>query len=219
MTKRERLAATLARRPVDRPAIAFWRHVPQLDHDPRRLADAMLSFQARWDLDVIKVMSSGVYCVEDWGCTVAWPGSPNGAKRCTSHAVTRPEDWRRLAVLDPGAGALGRELEAVHRIAKSRDEDVPILHTLFSPLTVARKLAVIVCSSTFASTLTLLARGSRPSPRPSCGTRPPPSGPAPTGSSSRRRRRRPRCWTAPRSRSGISPTRAASSRARTAARS
>jgi len=37
--------------------------------------------------------------------------------------------------------ALGRELEAVHRIAKSRDEDVPILHTLFSPLTVARKLA------------------------------------------------------------------------------
>ncbi len=101
----------------------------------------MLAFQARWDLDFIKVMSSGVYCVEDWGCKVAWQGSPNGAKRCTAHAVTMPEDWRRLAPLDPGAGALGRELDAVHRIARARDEDVPVLHTLFAPLTVARKLA------------------------------------------------------------------------------
>lgn len=141
MTKRERLAATLAGREVDRSAVAFWRHVPDVDHDPRRLADAMLTFQARWDLDVIKVMSSGVYCVEDWGCRVAYLGAPSGAKQCTAHAVTAPEHWRRLAVLDPGAGALGRELEAVLRIAKSRDEDVPVLHTVFSPLTVARKLA------------------------------------------------------------------------------
>src|SRR5262245_65807638 len=100
MTKRERLAATLARRPVDRPALAFWRHVPQVDHDPRRLADAMLSFQSRWNLDVIKVMSSGVYCVEDWGCTVAWQGAPNGGKRCTSHAATRAADWRTGAAPD-----------------------------------------------------------------------------------------------------------------------
>ena len=141
MTKRERLAATLAGRDVDRPAVAFWRHVPEADHDPRRLADAMLAFQARWDLDFIKVMSSGVYCVEDWGCTVAYTGAPSGAKQCTAHAVTMPEHWRRLALLDPGAGALGRELEAVYRIAQGRDEDVPVLHTVFSPLTVAHKLA------------------------------------------------------------------------------
>jgi uroporphyrinogen decarboxylase len=141
VTKRERLAATIARQPVDRPAVSLWRHVPELDHDPRRLADAMLAFQARWDLDFIKVMSSGVYCVEDWGCTVAYRDAPNGAKQCTRHAVTRAEDWRRLAPLDPGAGALGRELEAVRRIAGGRDDEVPVLHTLFSPFTVARKLA------------------------------------------------------------------------------
>jgi uroporphyrinogen decarboxylase len=141
MTKRERLAATIARQPVDRPAVSLWRHVPELDHDPRRLADAMLAFQARWDLDFIKVMPSGVYCVEDWGCTVAYRDSPNGAKQCIEHAVKTADDWRRLAPLDPGAGALGRELEAVHRIARGRDEDVPVLHTLFSPLSVARKLA------------------------------------------------------------------------------
>jgi uroporphyrinogen decarboxylase len=141
MTKRERVFAALARRPVDHPPIAMWRHAPDRDHDPRLLADAMLTFCDRWRLDLIKVMSSGVYCVEDWGCKVAYTGLPSGAKQCTAHAVTTSADWSRLRPLDPGAGALGRELEAVHLIAKKRADDAPILHTVFSPLTVARKLA------------------------------------------------------------------------------
>ena len=141
MTKRERVLAAAARRPVDRPPVAFWRHAPDVDHTAQGLADAMLAFHRRWDLDLIKVMSSGVYCVEDWGCKVAYAGSPNGAKQCTEHAVRAAADWSRIRPLDPGAGALGRELEAVRLIRKGRADDAPILHTLFSPLTVARKLA------------------------------------------------------------------------------
>jgi uroporphyrinogen decarboxylase len=141
MTKRERLAAALARTPVDRPPVSFWRHVPEMDHTARGLAEAMLAYQLRWDLDFIKVMSSGVYCVEDWGCRVAYQGAPSGAKQCTEHAVKTAEDWARIRPLDPGAGALGRELEAVELIVKERADDVPVIHTVFSPLTVARKLA------------------------------------------------------------------------------
>ena len=141
MTKRERVLAALERRPVDRPPISFWRHVPDLDHDPRLLADAMLAFHRRWDLDLVKVMSSGVYCVEDWGRQVAYTGSPSGAKRCVSHAGQSTADWQRIKPLDPGTGALGRELEALRLIARSRPDDALILHTVFSPLTIARKLA------------------------------------------------------------------------------
>jgi uroporphyrinogen decarboxylase len=141
MTKAERVAAALSRRPVDRPPVAFWRHVPDVDHTARGLADAMLAFHRRWDLDLIKVMSSGVYCVEDWGCQVAYQGAVNGAKVCTRHAVQARTDWARIKPLDVGAGALGRELEAVRLIAGGRGDDAPILHTLFSPLTIARKLA------------------------------------------------------------------------------
>ena len=141
MTKRERIAAALARQPVDRPPVAFWRHVPDVDHTARGLADAMLAFHRRWDLDLIKVMSSGVYCVEDWGCEVAYQGAVNGAKVCTRHAVQSRSDWARIKTLDPGAGALGRELEAVRLIVRGRHDDAPVLHTLFSPLTIARKLA------------------------------------------------------------------------------
>ena len=141
MTKRERVQAALARRPVDRPPVAFWRHVPEVDHTSAGLAEAMLAFQRRWDLDLIKIMSSGVYCVEDWGCRVAYRGSPNGAKTCTQHAIRQVSDWAKLKPLDPGQGALGRELEALRLILAGREDDVPVLHTVFAPLTIARKLA------------------------------------------------------------------------------
>jgi uroporphyrinogen decarboxylase len=141
MTKRERVLAAVGRRPVDRTPVAFWRHVPDVDHTSQGLADAMLAFHRAWDLDLIKVMSSGVYCVEDWGCKVAYQGHPGGAKRCTEHAVKRAADWTRLSALDPGAGALGRELEAVRLIRKGRSDDAPILMTIFSPFTIATKLA------------------------------------------------------------------------------
>src|SRR2546425_8560365 len=109
MTKRERVVAALGGQPVDRPPVAFWRHAPDVDHTAKGLAEAMLSFHRRFDLDLVKVMSSGVYCVEDWGCRVADTGSPNGAKRCTEHAVTTAADWERIRPLDPGRGAFGRE--------------------------------------------------------------------------------------------------------------
>lgn len=141
MTKRERVFAALAREPVDRPPVTFWRHAPEVDHTAKGLAEAMLAFHRRFDLDLIKVMSSGVYCVEDWGCTVAYTGSPNGAKQCTAHAVKTTADWARVRALDPGAGALGRELEALRLIVRGRHDDAPVLHTIFAPLTVARKLA------------------------------------------------------------------------------
>src|SRR5881296_490036 len=141
MTKRERVMAALARHPVDRPPVSFWRHVPTVDHTAGGLAEAMLAWQRRWDLDFIKVMSSGVYCVEDWGCKVAYTGARNGAKQCTEHAVKTAADWARIRPLDPGSGALGRELEALRLIVAGKTDDVLVLHTVFSPLTIARKLA------------------------------------------------------------------------------
>jgi uroporphyrinogen decarboxylase len=141
MTPRERLLATLRREPLDRPPLAFWRHAPGLDRDPRRLADATLRFADRWRLDLIKLTPSATYCVEDWGCRPGESAEPTGAAVCASHAIRSEADWTRIAPLDPGAGALGRELEAVHRVARLRAEEIPVVHTLFSPLSVALKLA------------------------------------------------------------------------------
>jgi uroporphyrinogen decarboxylase len=73
----------------------------------------MLAFHRRWDLDLVTMMPSAVSCVEDWGCEVEYLGAISGAKQCRRHAVQTPGDWDGIGARDVGAGALGRELEAV----------------------------------------------------------------------------------------------------------
>ncbi len=105
------------------------------------LAQALLNFQAQFDLDFIKVMPTGTYCVEDWGCRVAYRGSLDGSKVCIEHVVRASTDWGKLRPLHPEEGALGRELRCLKEVVKGRRDDTPILQTLFSPLTIAKKLA------------------------------------------------------------------------------
>ena len=141
MTKRERVKAALVGGPVDRVPISLWRHFPDIDLDPVALAEALLTFHRRHDLDFIKVMPNGVYCVEDWGCEIAYHGGSGGARTCVRHAVRRLEDWTRLAALDPSAAALARELRCLRAVCAGKGDDAPVLQTIFSPFTVARKVA------------------------------------------------------------------------------
>lgn len=105
MTKRERVLAAVARQPVDRPPVAFWRHVPDVDHTAEGLAAAMLDFHRRWDLDLIKVMSSGVYCVEDWRCTAGLPGHAiNWHDRLTAPSLADAKRRRPHGALVGGLG-------------------------------------------------------------------------------------------------------------------
>src|SRR2546427_12631112 len=92
MTKRERVVAALGGQPVDRPPVAFWRHAPDVDHTAKGLAEAMLVFHRRFDLDLVKGMSSGVYCGEDWGGRGAHPRAPSGAQQWVEHALRAPAD-------------------------------------------------------------------------------------------------------------------------------
>ena len=141
MTKAERISRAMERKAVDRPPVSFWRHFPDVDEDPFALAAALLAFQASYDLDFIKVMPTGAYCVEDWGCQVAYRGSLDGSRVCIDHAVKQPDDWTRVCVLDPEQGTLGRELTCLREVVKGRRDDAPVLQTVFSPLTIIKKLA------------------------------------------------------------------------------
>ena len=141
MTKRERVNAAMVGGRVDRIPISLWRHFPDIDLDPIALAEALLAFHRRYDLDFIKVMPNGVYCVEDWGCEIAYQGGSVGARTCVRHAVQRLEDWAKLPVLDSSAAALARELRCLQAVCAGKGDDAPVLQTIFSPFTMARKVA------------------------------------------------------------------------------
>lgn len=137
----QRVEAAIAGETVDRPPVSLWRHFPVDDQDPGKLARHMVEWQRRWDFDVVKFMPPGTYSVEDWGAVSAYEGQANGARRVVEPKVTRLEDWAALGDLDVRAGSYGRQNEALAITAKALRGEVPILQTVFSPLTTARKLA------------------------------------------------------------------------------
>lgn len=141
MTKVERLKASVAGEPVDRPPVALWRHFPVDDQDPQTLAEAVLAFQRDCDFDLIKVTPASSYSVSDWGVTDEWRGNPEGTRDYVGLVVEEPEDWRKLSALDPSGGELGAHLKCLGAVLKEAGADVPVLPTIFSPLVQAKHLA------------------------------------------------------------------------------
>ncbi len=141
MNKFERVKAAIHREPVDRIPYALWRHFPDVDRSPAALAQATLRFHERYGLDFLKLTPRAGYAVEDWGCVESETVMPDGHRPCARHAVTSPEDWRKITPLNIVESAYGGELEALVRIMVDRRTDAPVVPTLFSPLSLARKLS------------------------------------------------------------------------------
>jgi len=136
-----RLQATLRGEPTAQVPVALWRHFPEDDMDPGMLARHTVEWQQKWQFDFVKFMPPGTYSVEDWGARTAYAGAPNGARVVTDPAVRRTEDWQKIRPIDPRAGSWGQQNRALSQAARALGGAVPILQTVFSPLTTARKLA------------------------------------------------------------------------------
>lgn len=142
MKKTERIRAALRGETVDRVPFGFWTHRPDIDLDPDKLAEETAAYAQRLDLDFIKSMPNGFYCVEDWGCELDFSGvAQGGVAKVVRPAVSGPDDWTRLASLNPEQGALGRELKHLAKLVQRIGPEVPVLATVFSPLTIANKLS------------------------------------------------------------------------------
>jgi len=137
----ERVTAAVAGQAVDRPPISLWRHFPEIDLDPVKLAEASVRWQRTYDFDLVKFMPAGTYGIEDWGAKSAYLASPIGTRTVITRGLTTAEEWPRLATLSPTEGRLGREVKALSLAAEALNGEVPILQTVFSPLTTAFKLA------------------------------------------------------------------------------
>ncbi len=141
MSKRQRLEATFAGQPVDRVAVALWRHFPGDDQRPADLAAATLAWQRQYDWDFIKVSPSSSFCLVDWGAEDVWRGGDEGTREYTKHVIRQPDDWTKLSLLDPTRGFLGGQLRCLEMIHDGVRDEVPFIQTIFSPLAQAKNLA------------------------------------------------------------------------------
>jgi uroporphyrinogen decarboxylase len=141
MTKFERVQAALKREATDRPPYAFWRHFPEVDRSAAALAQSTLRFHERYGSDFLKVTPAGAYAVEDWGCVESDEVAPDGHRPCARHAVKSHDDWKKIRPLRVDSTGWGAHLETVLRCIVDRRADCSTLPTIFSPLSLARKLS------------------------------------------------------------------------------
>jgi uroporphyrinogen decarboxylase len=140
LSHRERIEKALALEETDRLPFGFWRHFPNQDRAPRRLVQLTLELQQKLDLDFIKFTPYGLYSVVDWGVTLDIQGG-NVPPVQADYPIKRPEDWRRLARLAGTEGEYLIVLEAQRIALADMQAHVPLVQTVFSPLTTALKLA------------------------------------------------------------------------------
>jgi uroporphyrinogen decarboxylase len=147
MTKRERLSATLAGRPVDRLPVSLWRHFYVEEVTREGFVEAMLLWQRTYDWDFLKINARYSYHVEDWGNRYTRPTGPGTAPALVHACVRSADDFRHLDRLDP-AGVRGRpapvlaaHVGAVADLRRALGVDVPMLMTIFTPMSIAIDLA------------------------------------------------------------------------------
>jgi uroporphyrinogen decarboxylase len=141
MTKRERLFAAMKAEATDRVCVALWKHFPVEDMTAEGLANAALTFQKKYDWDLLKFTPTGTYSVMDWGAETVWQPNNFGVRTIVKFGVNSAEEWARLPKLDVTKGFYGQQNAALSLLAKEINGETPVLQTVFSPLTTARKLA------------------------------------------------------------------------------
>jgi uroporphyrinogen decarboxylase len=140
MSKRERLEAAISGEAVDRTPVALWRHFPGDDQDPAELAASTVAFQRQFDFDFVKVTPASSFCVRDWGVEDFWVGNQEGTREHSHPPVRSLQEWYGLQRLDPEHGALGAQLHCLELIREELGDDVPVIQTIFNPLSQAKNL-------------------------------------------------------------------------------
>lgn len=144
LTQRERVQAAIRGEAVDRVPFSLWFHVPHKDQDPIALAEESVRLAVKYDYDFIKLCPYGNYGAQDYGLSCDFFCTPTQPVRERKFRSLTPEEWESLPVLPAVYGTYGKVLQivtATKKELKRQGLDLPVLQTIFNPLTTAAKLA------------------------------------------------------------------------------
>lgn len=141
MSATSRIKALLAGEQLARPAIAGWFHLPLVDRDPDAFIRETIRLTDEYQWDFVKVMSNGHYLAEAYGADIQFPDDPtqwSGVFR--RYPIAGVEDLATLPVLDKDNPVLAREIAIARGLVAHYRGEVPIIATLFTPLTWLQEL-------------------------------------------------------------------------------
>jgi len=141
MNKRERIEKAISGDVIDRPPVSLWRHWPGDDQRSADFAFATTQFQKTFDWDFINVTPASSYSVVDYGIKDKWSPTILGDRTVGNAIITKSLHWTELRPLNPERGELSKHIEALRLIQQNMDEEVPIITTIYSPMSQAVMLS------------------------------------------------------------------------------
>ena len=141
VTSRERVEAALRLEVADRPPAGAWGHAYDLEWDPVKLADFTVERARSLAWDFVKFQPRATCFSEAFGARWRQAGHRlHGPKLEAAGIGSGPDAWAGLRG-DPDSRALEDQVDSVARVCAELGPDVPVIQTVFSPLTVAGYIA------------------------------------------------------------------------------
>ncbi len=135
MDGRQRVEAALALGVGDRPPVGAWGHAYAAEWSPAELAAATVEKARRFGWDFVKFQPRATCFAEAFGSVYKPSGHRLKGPVLVSTAVDDIESWRNVSLVNPKA--LDDQVESLAMVVRELGPGVPVIQTVFSPITVA----------------------------------------------------------------------------------
>ncbi len=141
MEPADRLRAAVALESPDRPPGAWWGHTYREEWSAPDLARVTARRRAEFGWDLVKLQPRACCFAQAFGSEYRPAVEYRDAPVLVRPAVPRIEDWDRVQAVDASSPSLREQNGALAAVVEAVGSGVPVIQTVFSPLTVAGYLA------------------------------------------------------------------------------
>jgi len=134
VTGRQRVEAALAMGVSDRPPVGAWGHTYREEWAPETLAAITVERARRFGWDFVKFQPRASCFAEAFGSVYHPAGHSMRAPILIKPAVPDLDSWSSVRLVNPKA--LDDQVESIGMVARELGPDVPVIQTVFSPITV-----------------------------------------------------------------------------------
>src|SRR5579864_7344831 len=134
MTARDRVKAALAGGVADRPPAGAWGHTYREEWSPEALARITVERVRKFGWDFVKFQPRASCFAEAFGSVYKPAGHALRAPVLVSPAVPDLDSWKQVELVN--RKALDDQVESIGIVARELGSDVPVIQTVFSPITV-----------------------------------------------------------------------------------
>jgi uroporphyrinogen decarboxylase len=134
MTGRERVKAAIAMGVADRPPVGAWGHTYREEWSPQALAAVTVERARQFGWDFVKFQPRASSFAEAFGSVYKPASHRLKGPVLITPAVPDLESWRTVELVN--RKALDDQVESIGMVARELGEGVPVIQTVFSPITV-----------------------------------------------------------------------------------